>query len=101
MDDRTSALLMDLSNHAARWQLAESRQFATWVGRSIPDNDQTAMAKADKKYVDDWLNRIAAKPSILVADGSDDLPSPAGTLGSVDIDFGESSTICDENGCGL
>lgn len=70
MDTRTTALMQDISNHAARWQLAEAHQFGLVTGQSVADDDETKLAKSDKAYVDRWLSLIEETPSILVATGA-------------------------------
>jgi hypothetical protein len=67
MDARTTRLLEDLSNHAARWQLAEAHQFGLLSGRNVQPDTEGAIAKADKAYVDEWLDRIFVTPDIIVA----------------------------------
>jgi hypothetical protein len=97
MDARTAALLQDLSNHATRWQLAESRNWGLYAGQNISAQDQAKMGYADRKYVDDWLKSIDGEPGILTADGA---PEGNGEGGFESLNVIDSSEQCttDENG---
>lgn len=97
MDERTTRLLRDLSNHAARWQLAESHQFGLFTG-SVTADEETRIALSDKQYVDDWLDRIEENPSII--GGTDTPPTMSGDGGfeSVDVvNSNEDWAAVDEN----
>jgi hypothetical protein len=75
MDARTTTTLRDLSNHACRWQLAESRNYGLYVqnGSSI---DPAKVGLSDKKYVDDFFQGMEDEKVVLTASGG---PTPQTT----------------------
>jgi hypothetical protein len=80
MNTRTETLLEDVSNHAARWQLADAQQWNVTQGGK-PD-DATKAVLRDKKYVDDFLAKVAKTPAMIVADG---IPSSGPTSGALSV----------------
>jgi hypothetical protein len=97
MDARTTRRVQDMSNHAARWQLAESKNWGLYVGQNISVQDQTKIGLTDKKYVDDWLKSLSEGNETIVADGP---PDPGGEGGFESLNVIDSSEQCttDENG---
>jgi hypothetical protein len=98
MDSRTTRRLEDMSNHAARWQLAESKNWALFI-RANSAADAANAGLTDKKYVDEWLDAVRNGDETIVADGGPvESGGNEGGFEAVDIVDSSERFITDENG---
>lgn len=88
MDARTTTTLRDLSNHACRWQLAESSNYALFTSGTTSIEQAAKTGKADKKYVDDFFQQLQDGETTLVATGGPSTPSASSASGRISVSVG-------------